>query len=416
MKILIIGSGGREHAFAWKIAQSPNAQMIFLSPGNGGTALDKRFKNISMPHFDDLVKFVIKENIELTIVGPEMQLASGIVNLFRACNLKIYGPTQEAAQLESSKKFAKAFMNRYGIPTPKYEIFSKIQNAYQYVKNHKMPVVIKSDQLAAGKGVIVAMTLAEANHAIEFLLLSKKNQWIIIEEFVSGREYSFIVMVDHKLNFLPLAISQDYKTLKDNNQGPNTGGMGAYSSSQILSPMLQTRIINEIIIPAIQGMAKDGIPFSGFLYAGIIIDKFDCPRILEFNCRMGDPETQSILVRLKTDFLDVLQHAMNGTLNQVQLEWDDRTAVCVVIAAPGYPNLPTITGSIIFNIPIETRDCITFHANTSLLNHKDIIVSGGRVLSVVGLGKNIQLARKKAYSVAQNINFYGAYMRHDIGL
>lgn len=420
MKILIIGSGAREHALAWKLAQSPNIKIIFVAPGNGGTALDKRFKNIAITNLKKLANFAETEHINFTIVGSEIPLAAGIVNLFIARGLKIFGPSQKAAQLESSKYFAKIFMKRHNIPTAEFQTFSETKAACEYVKKKGVPIVIKADGLAAGKGVTVATTLIEAYSAINMMLSldAQANKFdhigarIIIEDFLIGEEVSFIVMVDGK-NILPLATSQDYKRLYDYDKGPNTGGMGACSPAPIVSPVLYERIIKEIITPAVHGMIQDDIPFSGFLYAGLIINDKGNIQTLEFNCRMGDPETQAIMPRLKTDFLTVMQHAINGTLNTVTLDWDYRVALCVVIAASGYP-YNSQTGNYIINIPAETSNYIIFHAGTILQNNK-LTVSGGRVMCVVGLGETFKVAKQQAYTIANMIHFNGAQMRHDIG-
>lgn len=422
MKILIIGAGAREHALAWKISKSPRVKIVFVAPGNGGIALNQRLKNVAITDINMLADFVEKESVALTIVGPESLLAAGIVNLFQARGLRIFGPTKEAAQLESSKIFAKAFMRRHNIPTGEYRIFSDADAAHHYISNYqKTPIVIKADGLASGKGVIVAMTVKEAHAAIKIMMPSDSkirkfgdaSNRIIIEEFLVGKEISFIVVANGK-NVLPLATSQDYKRLHDNNIGPNTGGMGAYSPAQIVSPMLHTRIMKEIILPTVDGMAKDGIFFSGFLYAGLMIDKKGNIKILEFNCRLGDPEAQVIIVRLKTDLLTVIENAISDTLNMIELEWDYRTALSIVMAAAGYPDI-FCSGDVITNIPAETSDCITFHAGTMIYDGK-LIVSGGRVLSIVSLGDNIQIAQKRAYAFAKLIHFNGAQMRQDIGL
>ncbi|HJV52917.1 MAG TPA: phosphoribosylamine--glycine ligase [Noviherbaspirillum sp.] len=416
MKILVVGSGGREHALAWKLAQSDRIQMVYVAPGNGGTALDPRLQNVDISDPAWLAQFVIKENIALTVVGPEAPLAAGIVNVFREHGLKIFGPTKEAAQLESSKDFAKAFMKRHRIPTADYQTFTDAQAARKYINQKGAPIVIKADGLAAGKGVVVAMTVDEAHAAVEMMLSDNKlgnaGARVVIEEFLAGEEASFIVMVDGK-NVLPLATSQDHKRLKDNDEGPNTGGMGAYSPAPIVTPSLHARIMREIINPTVLGMMKDGIPFSGFLYAGLMIDAKGNPKTLEFNCRMGDPETQPIMARLKTDLVGVMEHAVNGTLDQVELEWDRRTALGVVMAAAGYPDAPR-KGDVITGIPAETPDCMTFHAGTSLTNDK-LVASGGRVLCVVGLGDSVRIAQKNAYDVVDKIHFDGAQFRRDIG-
>jgi len=417
MKILVVGSGGREHALAWKLAQSERVQMVYVAPGNGGTARDVRLQNVPITDLVQLADFVEQENIGLTVVGPEVPLAAGIVNLFRARGLKVFGPTKEAAQLESSKDFAKAFMKRHGIPTAEYETFADAKAAHAFVDKTGAPIVIKADGLAAGKGVVVAMTLEEAHGAVDHMLsdnaFGDAGARIVIEEFLAGEEASFIVMCDGK-NVLPLATSQDHKRLQDNDQGPNTGGMGAYSPAPIVTPAMHARVMREIIMPTIQGMAKDGIQFTGFLYAGLMIDAAGTPKTLEFNCRMGDPETQPIMSRLKTDLLGVMEHAVNGTLDQVELEWDRRTAVGVVLAAAGYPDAPR-KGDHIHGIPAETPDSVTFHAGTADDAEGKLVTSGGRVLCVVGLGDNIKMAQKQAYEAVDKIGFEGVQFRRDIG-
>ena len=416
MKILVVGSGGREHALAWAIAKSPRIQTVYVAPGNGGTALDERLQNIAITDPVALADFVEKEHVALTVVGPEGPLAAGIVNVFRGRGLKIFGPTREAAQLESSKDFAKAFMHRHAIPTAEYQTFSDLAAAHDYIAKKGAPIVIKADGLAAGKGVVVAMTLEEAHTAVDMMLSDNKlgdaGARVVIEEFLAGEEASFIVMVDGK-NILPLATSQDHKRLLDHDQGPNTGGMGAYSPAPIVTPALHARVMREIIVPTVQGMAKDGIPFSGFLYAGLMIDAEGNPKTLEFNCRMGDPETQPIMARLKTDLLTVFEHAVTGTLDKVELEWDRRTALGVVMAAHGYPEEPR-RGDLITDIPAETADCVTFHAGTTLTGEK-LTTNGGRVLCVVGLGDSVKVAQKHAYDAADLIHFAGSQMRRDIG-
>ncbi len=416
MKILVVGSGGREHALAWKLAQSERIQMVYVAPGNGGTALDDRLKNVAITDPHALAEFAQQENIALTVVGPETPLAAGIVNIFRDLGLKIFGPTKEAAQLESSKNFAKSFMQRHAIPTAEYQTFSEVKAAHEYINLKGAPIVIKADGLAAGKGVVVALTLEEAHQAVDAMLSDNKlgdaGARVVIEEFLAGEEASFIVMVDGK-NILPLATSQDHKRLLSNDQGPNTGGMGAYSPAPIVTPALHARVMREIIQPTVQGMAKDGIVFTGFLYAGLMIDDQGNPKTLEFNCRMGDPETQPIMARLKTDLVGVMEHAINGTLDTVELEWDRRTALGVVLAAANYPDAPR-KGDVITGIPAETGDSVTFHAGTSL-NDAQLTTNGGRVLCVVGLGDSVKVAQKKAYDAINHIHFDGAQYRRDIG-
>ncbi len=416
MKILVVGSGGREHALAWKLAQSKKIQMVYVAPGNGGTALDPCLVNINITDPSALADFVEKEHIALTVVGPETPLALGIVNIFNSRSLKIFGPTKEAAQLESSKDFAKSFMQHHAIPTAKYQTFSDPRAAHAYIDQQGAPIVIKADGLAAGKGVVVAMNLDDAHGAVDMMLSDNKlgnaGARVVIEEFLLGEEASFIVMVDGK-NILPLATSQDHKRLKDHDEGPNTGGMGAYSPAPIVTPALHARVMREIIVPTVQGMAKDGIPFTGFLYAGLMIDPQGNPKTLEFNCRMGDPETQPIMARLKSDLVTVMEHAVNGTLDAVELEWDRRTALGVVLAAANYPDTPQ-KGDAITGIPPETSECVTFHAGTTLENGK-LSTSGGRVLCVVGLGDSVKMAQRQAYDNVDKIHFAGAQLRRDIG-
>jgi phosphoribosylamine--glycine ligase len=416
MKILVVGAGGREHALAWKLAQSERIQMVYVAPGNGGTARDGRLVNVELTDPAQLADFAVAEHIAFTVVGPEVPLAAGIVNLFRARGLKIFGPTREAAQLESSKDFAKAFMQRHGIPTAAYRTFSDVAAAHEYIEAQGAPIVIKADGLAAGKGVVVAMTLQEAHDAADLMLfengLGDAGARIVVEEFLAGEEASFIVMCDGK-NVLPLATSQDHKRLADHDEGPNTGGMGAYSPAPIVTPAMHARVMREVINPTINGMAKDGIIFTGFLYAGLMIDAQGNPKTLEFNCRMGDPETQPIMVRLKSDLVTVMEHAINGTLDTVELEWDRRTAVGVVMAAAGYPDSPR-KGDVIEGIPPETPECVTFHAGTSIVGNT-LQTNGGRVLCVVGLGDSIKMAQKQAYETVDRIHFDGAQYRRDIG-
>ena len=416
MKILVVGSGGREHALAWKLAQSEKIQVVMVAPGNGGTALDGRLKNIFITDPVQLADYVQQEHIALTVVGPEAPLAAGIVDIFRERGLKIFGPTKKAAQLESSKDFAKAFMQRHGIPTAAYQSFSDAKAAHDYIDQQGAPIVIKADGLAAGKGVVVAMTLKEAHDAVDMMLSDNRfgdaGARVVIEEFLDGEEASFIVMVDGK-NILPLATSQDHKRLMDNDEGPNTGGMGAYSPAPIVTPQLHARVMREIILPTVQGMAKEGIPYTGFLYAGLMIDAEGNPKTLEFNCRMGDPETQPIMVRLKTDLVKVMEHAVEGTLDQIELQWDRRTALGVVMAAANYPESPR-KGDVIKGIPAETDDSVTFHAG-SVLENDQLKTAGGRVLCVVGLGGTVRVAHKAAYEALDKIHFDGMQFRRDIG-
>ena len=416
MKILVVGSGGREHALAWKLAQSKRIQMVLVAPGNGGTALDARMKNVAITDPAALADFAQQEQVTLTVVGPEAPLAAGIVDIFRERGMKIFGPTRKAAQLESSKDFAKAFMERHGIPTARYQTFSDADAAHRYIDEQGAPIVIKADGLAAGKGVVVAMTLQEAHGAIDMMLSDNRfgdaGARVVVEEFLEGEEASFIVMVDGK-NMLPLATSQDHKRLLDQDLGPNTGGMGAYSPAPIVTPQLHARVMREIIQPTVQGMAKDGIPYTGFLYAGLMIDAEGNPKTLEFNCRMGDPETQPIMARLKTDLVSVMEHAVAGTLDEIELDWDRRTALGVVMAASGYPDAPR-KNDVITGIPEETEHSMTFHAGTAL-DSKTLTTQGGRVLCVVGLGDSVRVAQKHAYEALDQIQFDGMQFRRDIG-
>ncbi len=424
MNILVIGAGGREHALAWKLAQSPKVQRVYVAPGNGGTARDKRLTNVPITDIHALCAWAQQERIGLTVVGPEAPLAAGVVDVFRAQGLRIFGPTRAAAQLESSKAFSKAFMKRHGIPTADYETFSDPQAAHDYVQAKGAPIVIKADGLAAGKGVVVAMTLAEAHEAIDFMLLDNSlgvthnagGARVVIEAFLQGEEASFIVMCDGD-RVLPLATSQDHKRLRDGDQGPNTGGMGAYSPAPVVTPQVHARAMREIIMPTLRGMASDGIPYSGFLYAGLMIDAQGQPRTLEFNCRMGDPETQPILMRLKSDLVDVLWAATETEagprLDAVELEWDRRSAVGVVMAAHGYPLAPR-KGDPIQGLPPDQADAMVFHAGTEW-REGEVLTSGGRVLCVTALGGTLHLAQQLAYQTLSTIAFDGQQYRRDIG-
>ena len=423
MKVLVIGSGGREHALAWKLLQSPKVQTVFVAPGNGGTALDPRLQNVALTDFDALADMAMAEKVTLTVVGPEVPLAGGVVDVFRARGLRIFGPTKAAAQLESSKAFAKAFMKRHGIPTAAYEAFTDASAAHAYVDARGAPIVIKADGLAAGKGVVVAASLDEAHQAIDWMLAAdpagnrlgvQHNDVprVVIEDFLAGEEASFIVLCDGK-NVVSLATSQDHKRLLDQDQGPNTGGMGAYSPAPVVTPNVHAKVMHEIILPTVQGMARDGIVFTGFLYAGLMIDAQGQPRTVEFNCRMGDPETQPIMMRLKSDLFDLLMHATDGSLDKVELEWDRRIALGVVMAAAGYPLDPR-KGDVITGLPPEAPDALVFHAGTRLLDGR-LETAGGRVLCVTALGDSVRLAQQRAYELAQGIQFDGAQYRRDIG-
>jgi phosphoribosylamine--glycine ligase len=420
MKVLVIGSGGREHALAWKLLQSPKVQTVYVAPGNGGTALDHRLHNVPITDFSALADWVVKEKIALTVVGPEAPLAAGVVDLFRERGLRIFGPTRSAAQLESSKAFAKAFMKRHKIPTADYETFDDAAQAHAYVDRQGAPIVIKADGLAAGKGVVVATTLEQAHQAIDWMLQGNElgvqhnegGARVVIEQFLEGEEASFIVLCDGK-NVVSLATSQDHKRLNDGDEGPNTGGMGAYSPAPVVTPNVHAKVMHEIILPTVQGMAREGTPFTGFLYAGLMINAQGNPHTVEFNARMGDPETQPIMMRLKSDLFDVLVHATDGTLDKVELEWDRRVALGVVMAADGYPMKPR-KGDAITGIPPEADDAVVFHAGTALKDGT-LVTSGGRVLCVTALGDSVKQAQHRVYEVLENIHFDGAQFRRDIG-
>ncbi len=416
MKLLVIGSGGREHALAWRLAQSPRIQKVYVAPGNAGTARENGLENVPPTSVDDLVAFAEREQIYLTVVGPEAPLAAGVVNAFRAKNLPIFGPTREAAQLESSKDFAKRFMQRHKIPTAAFATFSEAEAAHAYVDAQGAPIVIKADGLAAGKGVVVAMDSAEAHAAIDMMLTDNKmgdaGARVVIEEFLEGEEASFIVMCDGT-HALPLATSQDHKRLHDDDEGPNTGGMGAYSPAPVVTPDVHARAMREIIMPTLNGMAQDGIPYTGFLYAGLMIAPDGSVKTLEFNCRMGDPETQPIMLRLKSDLVDLVEAAIHCRLKNIEAEWDRRVALGVVIAAAGYPEAPR-KGDTIHGLPPAGDDYHVFHAGTAL-SGKDVVTAGGRVLCVTALGSNVRAAQMRAYDIAEQIEFDGMQMRRDIG-
>ena len=419
MKVMIIGGGGREHALAWKVAQNKQVSRVYVAPGNAGTALNPDMVNVPITSVPELVAFAKTEQIALTIVGPEATLSQGVVDAFRENGLKIFGPTKAAAQLESSKDFAKAFMIRHQIPTAAYATFTDAKAAHDYVNAQGAPIVIKADGLAAGKGVVVAMSLDEAHAAIDAMLednkLGSAGARVVIEEFLTGEEASFIVMVDGK-NILALATSQDHKRLLDDDQGPNTGGMGAYSPALVVTPTIHAKVMREIIKPTVEGMAADGIPYTGFLYAGLMISPNGEVKTLEFNCRMGDPETQPIMMRLKSDLVSLAEHAVAGTLDKVEAEWDRRTALGVVMASANYPDTPRV-GDVITGLPnqsYENTEAQVFHAGTSLKDAQ-VLTTGGRVLCVTALGETVKYAQASAYEVLKNIKFEGAQYRQDIG-
>lgn len=416
MNLLVVGSGGREHALAWRLAQSPRIGRVYVAPGNAGTAREDGLFNVPVAAIPELVDFARTESIALTVVGPEAPLSQGIVDAFRAAGLKIFGPTRQAAQLESSKDFAKSFMVANGVPTAAYAAFSDARAARDYVRQQGAPIVIKADGLAAGKGVVVAMTLEEAHAAIDMMLIDNRmgaaGARVVIEEFLEGEEASFIVMVDGK-HVLPLASSQDHKRLLDGDHGPNTGGMGAYSPAPVLTPTIHARVMREVIQPVVAGMEKQGTPYSGFLYAGLMIRPGGGTKVLEFNCRMGDPETQPIMMRLKSDLFTLIEHAVNGTLKNIEVEWDRRVALGVVMAAAGYPDNPR-RGDEITGLPRAGEDFHVFHGGTALAGSK-VVVNGGRVLCVTALGDTVRVAQRRAYEVAEGIQFAGRQMRRDIG-
>ena len=419
MKILVVGSGGREHALAWKLAQAAGVTQVFVAPGNAGTAREPKLENLPITDINALADFAEQNAIHLTVVGPEAPLAAGIVDVFRARGLKIFGPTKAAAQLESSKDFAKRFMARHKIPTAGFETFTEAAAAHNYVNRQGAPIVIKADGLAAGKGVVVAMSLDEAHAAIDDMLSGNKlgsaGARVVIEDFLDGEEASFIVLVDGK-NVLPMATSQDHKRIGDGDTGPNTGGMGAYSPAPVVTPTVHDQAMREIILPTVRGMEADGIPFTGFLYAGLMIGKDGSVKTLEFNARMGDPETQPIMMRLKSDAVKMFEHAVAGTLDQANTEWDSRVALGIVMAAQNYPETPR-KGDVIHGLPAGNdagEDAHVFHAGTADENG-NVVTNGGRVLCVTALGDTVATAQKRAYEAAAAIQFDGMQYRKDIG-
>jgi phosphoribosylamine--glycine ligase len=414
MKVLVIGGGGREHALAWKLAQSPKVQLVYVAPGNAGTALDARLKNVAINDLRALADFAQAEKVALTVVGPEAALAAGAVDLFRARGLRIFGPTQAAARLESSKAWAKDFMHRHGIPTADYATFDDAAAAHARVDAQGAPIVVKADGLAAGKGVVVATTLDEAHAAIEHVFAAPGAR-VVLEAFLEGEEASFIVLSDGR-RIVPLASSQDHKRLLDDDVGPNTGGMGAYSPAPVVTPNVHARVMHEIVQPTIAGMAAEGIPFTGFLYAGLMIDAQGHPRTVEFNCRLGDPEAQVLLPRLKSDLFELLMHATDPAdpaLDSLELQWDRRTALGVVMAAPGYPAEPR-NGDVVTGLPTPMEDGVVFHAGTAFIDGS-VRTSGGRVLCVCALGESVRVAQQRAYTLVAGIRFEGAQYRRDIG-
>jgi phosphoribosylamine--glycine ligase len=416
MKVLVIGGGGREHALAWKLAASPRLQCVVVAPGNAGTAGEAGVANRPLSSVAEWVDFARREDIALTVVGPEAPLADGVVDAFRAAGLRIFGPTAAAARLESSKEYAKAFMQRHGIPTAPYAAFEDAAAAHAYVDAVGAPIVVKADGLAAGKGVVVATEVAQAHAAIDRFLVGRSlgnaGARVVIEGFLEGEEASFIVMVDGE-RAVAMATSQDHKRLCDGDVGPNTGGMGAYSPAPVVTPQLHARVMRDVINPTIAGLAAEGTPFTGFLYAGLMIGADGVPQVLEFNCRLGDPETQPILMRLKTDLVDLIELALAGRLDQAEPEWDGRVAVGVVMAAAGYPDSPR-AGDVITGLPAPQADCRVFHAGTAL-SGEAVVTAGGRVLCVTALGEDIRAAQRRAYEAVDRIRFDGAQFRRDIG-
>lgn len=416
MKLLVIGSGGREHALAWKLARSPRVSRVYVAPGNAGTAREDGLANVSLTSASELIDFARKEGVAFTVVGPEGPLAEGVVDAFQAAGLKIFGPKQVAARLESSKEYAKEFMVRHGIPTAAYAVFDSADPAHAYIDERGAPIVIKADGLAAGKGVVVAASTEEAHAAINLMLRENKlgaaGRRVVIEEHLTGEEASFIALCDGR-HALPLATSQDHKRLLDGDGGPNTGGMGAYSPAPVVTPAIHAKAMREAIMPALRGMEREGTPYAGFLYAGLMISTDGTLRVLEFNCRLGDPETQPIIMRLKSDLVDLIEHALDGTLDQIEAEWDTRVALGVVLASHGYPDAPR-KGDAIRGLPGPQDDYHVFHAGTGL-NGADIVTSGGRVLCVTALGSNVRAAQRRAYEIAEQVRFDGMQYRRDIG-
>ncbi len=418
MKLLVIGSGGREHALAWRLAQSPRVETVYVAPGNAGTARTKKLQNLAVTDLNELAEFAASNDIAFTLVGPEAPLAKGVVNLFREKKLPIFGPTKEAAQLESSKDFAKAFMKRHGIPTADYETFTDAEAAHAYVRAKGAPIVIKADGLAAGKGVVVAMTEEDAHEAVDFMLQDNKlgsaGARIVIEEYLTGEEASFIVMVDGE-HVLPMATSQDHKRVGDKDTGPNTGGMGAYSPAPVVTDEVHQRTMERIIWPTVKGMAAEGNTYTGFLYAGLMIDKQGNPKVIEFNCRFGDPETQPIMLRMKSDLVELCLAACEGKLDEKTSEWDERASLGVVMAAGGYPG-DYRTGDVIHGLPLEeVADGKVFHAGTKLADDEQVVTSGGRVLCVTALGHTVAEAQKRAYDLMTDIHWDDCFCRKDIG-
>ena len=419
LKILVIGSGGREHALAWKLAQSPRVSEVIVAPGNAGTATEGKCRNVALKvnDLDGLLRLARDEQVAVTVVGPEVPLVAGVVDRFRAAGLRIFGPTAAAAQLEGSKAFAKDFLARHGIPTAFYAVHTEVDAALAYIRDKGAPIVVKADGLAAGKGVIVAMKLEEAEAAVRDMLsgnaFGDAGARVVIEEFLEGEEASFISMVDGR-TALPMATSQDHKRVGDGDTGPNTGGMGAYSPAPVVTPQVHARIMREVVEPTVAGMAADGIPFTGFLYAGLMIDASGAPKVIEFNVRFGDPETQPVMLRLQSDLLDLVEAAIDGRLDQVQAQWDPRPSLGVVIAARRYPDAP-VTGEVIEGLDAVPADAKVFHAGTALDADGQVVSAGGRVLCVTALGDSVADAQRRAYAGVDAISWEHAFCRRDIG-
>ena len=419
MKVLVIGSGGREHALAWKLAQSPRVAEVIVAPGNAGTASEPKCRNaaVKATDIDGLLQLAQDEGAALTVVGPEQPLVAGVVDRFRAAGLHIFGPSAAAAQLEGSKAFAKAFLHRHRIPTAHYAVHTDVDAALAHVRAHGAPIVIKADGLAAGKGVIVATTLTEAEAAVRDMLsgnaFGDAGARVVIEEFLEGEEASFICMVDGQ-HALPMATSQDHKRVGDGDTGPNTGGMGAYSPAPVVTPEVHARILREIIQPTVAGMAADGVPFTGFLYAGLMIDASGAPKVIEFNVRFGDPETQPVMLRLRSDLVDLIEAALDGQLDRIEAQWDPRPALGVVMASRPYPDTP-ISGEAISGLDAVPASAKVFHAGTALGNDGTIVTAGGRVLCVCALGESIAAAQRAAYAGVAAITWPHAFHRRDIG-
>lgn len=419
MKVLVIGGGGREHALAWKLAQSSRVDEVIVAPGNAGTATEDKCRNVAVKvtDLDGLLKLAQAETVAVTVVGPEVPLVAGVVDRFREAGLRIFGPTAAAAQLEGSKAFAKDFLKRHGIPTAFYEVHTDVDAALAYIRDKGAPIVVKADGLAAGKGVIVAMTLEEAEAAVRDMLsgnaFGDAGAQVVIEEFLDGEEASFISMVDGN-TALPMATSQDHKRVGDGDTGPNTGGMGAYSPAPVVTPEVHARVMREVVNPTVQGMIADGMPFTGFLYAGLMIDKAGASKVIEFNVRFGDPETQPVMLRLQSDLVDLVEAAIDGRLHETEAQWDPRPSLGVVMAAEGYPDTPR-AGDVInsWDAP-DVEDTKVFHAGTRLENG-NVVTAGGRVLCVCALGDSVADAQRKAYAELAGISWKGEFHRHDIG-